>query len=67
MAPLVETAGGSNKNDPSRRNNDKELPDWKKAILGVSQSGAHKQLAMRPRSQNETLKYGIFEVFGVEF
>ena len=56
MAPLVETAGGSNKNDPLGRNNDKDLPDWKKAILGVSQSGAHKQLAMGPRSQNKTLK-----------
>ena len=56
MAPLVETAGGSNKNDPLGRNNDKDLPDWKKAILGVSQSGAHKQLAMWPRSQNKTLK-----------
>jgi ATP-dependent RNA helicase DHX8/PRP22 len=56
MAPLVETAGGTNKNDPLGRNNDKDLPDWKKAILGVSQSGAHKQLAMGPRSQNKTIK-----------
>jgi len=54
MAPLKDSVAGVQSSDGLGRN-DRDLPDWKKAILGT-QSGAHKMLNMGPPVGKKSIK-----------